>query len=119
MNVLASVCIWFVIGFVLSLLGGDKLLNVLQIIWNVAAFWPAFAQLVRRCHDIGKSAAFVIVFEVMVFVTGFINGFYGTIPDWALLFAIGAGISGIAMLCFCVRPSQPHENEYGPVPNVR
>ena len=119
MNVLASFCIWFVIGFILSLLGGGKLLNALQIIWNVATMWPAFALLVRRCHDIGKSAAFVIVFEVLAVITGFIEGFYGTIPDWALFFAIGAVISGIVMLCFCVRRSDPHENQYGPVPNLR
>ena len=93
-------------------------LEIMQILWSLAILWPSFTLTVRRLHDLGKSATFAVVWHVGCLVFAIFQGVGArdeVIGILGLLFLIPA----IMMLCFMLRPSEPHENKYGPVPNVR
>ena len=76
-----------IIGFVMGLLG----LTILSWIYSVAVFIPSLAVGVRRIHDIGKSAWWILLFLIPV-------------------------IGWIWLIILFVQDSQPGENQWGENP---
>ena len=76
-----------IIGFVMGLLG----LTILSWIYSVAVFIPSLAVGVRRLHDIGKSAWWILLFLIPV-------------------------IGWIWLIILFVQDSQPGENQWGENP---
>lgn len=61
-----------------------------------------------------------IVFEsVYTLWTIYVNIFGNPVGLFAVILPLVMLPLGIVVLCYLLRRSQPHENEYGPVPNVR
>ena len=100
--VLFSVVIGFVLGIIdgivgttLSLgtdpMGQPVLIGILGLIFNLALLIPSFNIGVRRLHDTGKSA-------------------------WWILIALIPLIGALVLLYFLVIPSQEGDNQYGPYP---
>lgn len=89
---LINLIVYFILGFVSGMMQWDD--RLLSGLWSLAIFAPSIAIVCRRLHDTGRSGGW--------FFISFIP-FIGWIILWVLL-AI---------------PSEPHENQYGPVPNVR
>lgn len=89
---LVNLIVFFILGFISGMMQWDD--RLLSGLWSLAIFGPSIAIIWRRLHDTGRSGAW--------FWISFIP-FIGWIILWILL-AI---------------PSDPHENQYGPVPNVR
>lgn len=67
--------------------------DILSYVIGVLLFLPSLGLSVRRLHDIGKSGWWVLI--SLIPIVGF-----------------------IVLIVFFVKPSQPSENEYGPVPNL-
>jgi uncharacterized membrane protein YhaH (DUF805 family) len=90
---------WFVLflflaNAVLNLLDAAILptdVSFLAPVFGLVTFVPALAVSVRRLHDIGKSGW------------------------WVLLHLIPL-IGSLVLLYFCVQPTEPGANEYGPAP---
>lgn len=78
----------FIIGIALYLIGSQWLSGVV----NLALLLPSITVGVRRLHDIGKTG-------------------------W-LLFLSLIPIVNFILIYWFVQPSQPMDNQYGPVPNV-
>ena len=116
--ILASILIWFPVGFICGLLNMLAALEIMQILWSLAILWPSFTLTVRRLHDLGKSAAFAVVWHVGCLVLAIFQG-VGARDEVIGILGLLLLIPAIMMLCFMLRPSDPHENKYGPVPNVR
>ncbi len=76
-----------IIGFVMGLLG----LTILSWIYSIAVFIPSLAVCVRRIHDIGKSAWWILLFLIPV-------------------------IGWIWLIILFVQDSQPGENQWGENP---
>jgi uncharacterized membrane protein YhaH (DUF805 family) len=92
--------LWYFLLFhmlvVLGLLVVDtamKLDGLLPVIYAVAAIIPAVAVSVRRLHDTGRSAGWLLI---------------GFIPV----------VGTIVLLIFLLGDSQPHINNYGPRPKL-
>jgi uncharacterized membrane protein YhaH (DUF805 family) len=92
--------LWYFLLFhmlvVLGLLVVDtamKLDGLLPVIYAVAAIIPAVAVSVRRLHDTGRSAGWLLI---------------GFIPV----------VGTIVLLIFLLGDSQPHINNYGPSPKL-
>lgn len=90
---LANAILNFIILFCAALVF-PKSVEGLDNIIALLTLWPSIAISVRRLHDIGKSGWFFLLLFIPI---------------------VGVCI----FLVFDCRASQPHENEYGPVPNVR
>lgn len=116
--ILSCVLIWFLMGFICGMLNMSVVLVVLQILWSIVTLWPSFALTVRRLHDLGKSATFAVVWHVGYLVLAIFQG-VGARDEVIGILGLLILIPAIMMLCFMLRPSEPHENQYGPVPNVR
>lgn len=117
---LAFFLIWVPVTFIFTFLNATKMLLLLQILWGLVTFWPGFALLVRRLHDIGRSAMVAIVFESgYILWTIYVNIFGDPVGLFAVILTLVMGPLSIVILCYMLRRSQPHENRYGPVPNVR
>ena len=76
-----------IIGFVMGLLG----LTILSWIYSIAVFIPSLAVCVRRIHDIGKSAWWILLFLIPV-------------------------IGWIWLIILFIQDSQPGENQWGENP---
>jgi uncharacterized membrane protein YhaH (DUF805 family) len=76
-----------ILGFVIGLLG----LSILSWIYSIAVFIPSLAVCVRRIHDIGKSAWWILLFLIPV-------------------------IGWIWLIILFVQDSQPGENQWGENP---
>ena len=76
-----------IIGFVMGLLG----LTILSWFYSIAVFIPSLAVCVRRIHDIGKSAWWILLFLIPV-------------------------IGWIWLIILFVQDSQPGENQWGENP---
>ncbi len=106
--------------------------SVLGRIFSLATLIPALAVGWRRMHDAGRSGLYLLYpLIVMVGITTFLGFVYGFGPvlsgnigvllgngiGLVLLFAIFVLIiSPLLVLWWLTRPTQPHENEWGPVP---
>ena len=115
---LSCVLIWFSLGFICEMLNMSVVLGVLQILWSIVTLWPSFALTVRRLHDLGKSATFAVIWHVGCLVLAIFQG-VGARDEVIGILGLLIFIPAIMMLCFMLRPSEPRENQYGPVPNVR
>ena len=93
---LANFILATLIGIIISLIVpiAPTLVEVIDSIFSLIVVWPSIAISVRRLHDVGKSG-------------------------WFYLLILLPFIGGLILLWFDSRPSQPYENKYGPVPNVR
>ena len=84
-----------IVGTTLSLgtdpMGQPVLIGILGLIFNLALLIPSFNIGVRRLHDTGKSA-------------------------WWILIALIPLIGALVLLYFLVIPSQEGDNQYGPYP---
>ena len=76
-----------ILGFVIGLLG----LSILSWIYSIAVFIPSLAVCIRRIHDIGKSAWWILLFLIPV-------------------------IGWIWLIILFVQDSQPGENQWGENP---
>jgi len=85
----------FIIGFVLSLLGGllGHGLNYLGNIYSLAVLVPGSAVAIRRLHDIGKSG-------------------------WWLLLGLIPIIGWIWLIVLAATDSEANDNQYGPNPKA-
>lgn len=106
--------------------------SVLGRIFALATLIPALAVGWRRMHDTGRSGLFLLYpLIVMVGITTFLGFAYGFRPLFSGEFGalIGGGVGLIALLAALVlfispllvlwwltRPTQPHQNQWGPVP---
>ena len=60
-NIIISVAIGFVLGFIGGVLGiGTALSNPASIIYSLAVFVPSIAVGVRRMHDLGRSGWWIL-----------------------------------------------------------
>lgn len=93
---LANFILTFLIGIVIAVIVviAPALAEVADILFSLLILWPSIAIVVRRLHDIGKSGWWY----------------------WILFIPF---VGWLILLIFMCRASEPHENEYGPVPNVR
>ena len=62
---------------------------ILGVVVALALLLPNFGVFVRRMHDIGKSG-------------------------WSWLWGLIPCVGGIILLVFCIKESQPGDNQYGP-----
>jgi uncharacterized membrane protein YhaH (DUF805 family) len=86
--------ITLIISIILSLLDGsfgDGGMGILTTLYSLAVLIPGIAVSVRRLHDIGRSA-------------------------WWLLIGLVPFLGGIVLLVFMVLDSTPGENQFGPNP---
>lgn len=100
--------------------------------FNIATFLPSLAVGWRRMHDTGRSGLFLLypfiaLIGIMTFA-GFVGvvGFDGGAPNFESFDGITGMILFVAVIILVIspfiviwwltRPSQPHPNEYGPVP---
>lgn len=65
--------------------------GAIYVLYTLAVFIPGLAVLVRRLHDTGRSG-------------------------WWFWLSVIPIIGAIVLLVFLIIPSQPGENQYGPVP---
>ena len=105
---------WILLA-VVTVLIGDKY-YILQKIFLILITWPTFALQSRRLHDIGRTCLLAIVFNLTGVITGVFTQINTELATWG---GFAAFILGILILCVYLTPSQPHENKYGLVPNVR
>jgi len=95
MFVLVNVIIAFVLGLIDGIVGvaleSDQ--SLLSTLYTLAILLPSLAVGVRRLHDTGRSA-------------------------WWLLIALVPIIGPIVLLVFLVQDSQHGDNQYGPNPKV-
>lgn len=78
--------------------------------------WPYFALQTRRLHDIGRTCLVAVIANLIGILTGILMHVNQTLAGFT---GFATFIFVIVMLCIYCIPSQPHENKYGPVPNVR
>ncbi len=86
-------CLAGVLDYIFGLHWGSRNTGVLASLYSLAIFIPSLAIAVRRFHDIGKSAWWVLI---------------GFIPVIGVIWYV------ILML----KPGDTAENEYGPVPVI-
>jgi uncharacterized membrane protein YhaH (DUF805 family) len=84
----------YVIAYAITAMGMLELLMAYQTILGLATTWIGMILTMRRLHDIGKSGWWIWI---------------NFIP------LIGA----ILLLIWTCRASEPAENQYGPIPNVK
>lgn len=70
------------------------IMTYISYLWGLFILLPSFGLLFRRLHDTGRS---------------------GWNWCWSFLPVVGT----IILIVFCCQPSQPVDNKYGPVPNLR
>ena len=70
------------------------IMTYLYYIWALVVLLPSWGVLFRRLHDTGRSG-------------------------WNCLWSFLPIAGSIVLIVLCCQPSQPMENKYGPVPNVR
>ncbi len=87
MFVLFNLIVSVIVGIIAAIIH----LPFLSFLYAIALLIPAFALLVRRLHDTGRSA-------------------------WWLLILLVPIIGAITIVIFAVLDSQPGENQYGPNP---
>lgn len=94
--VFANFILGFLIGIVIAVIGVivPPLAEVADILFSLLILWPSIAIVVRRLHDIGKSG-------------------------WWYWISLIPFVGWLIHLIFMCRASEPYENRYGPVPNVR
>jgi uncharacterized membrane protein YhaH (DUF805 family) len=90
---LLSVAVYF-IALALAMAEMLLLLTALQFLLGLATSWIGMILTMRRLHDIGKSGWWI----------------------WISLIPL---IGSILLLIWGCRASDPTENQYGPVPNVK
>ena len=97
-------------AFVVIALFGES--EIVQIIFGVVLFIPATTLVIRRIHDTGHSAKFLL-WPIIASVISLVLFF---IPPLMFIGMIIAGIISfgvdIAVLVFSLLPSQPHKNIY-------
>lgn len=84
----------YFIAYALAATGMIELLAAFQTILGLATTWIGFILTMRRLHDIGKSG-------------------------WWCWTAFIPLIGTILLLIWACRASEPAENPYGPIPNVK
>lgn len=81
-----------------AILNGDEpsinFFTILSYIWSLAVLLPSFGLLFRRLHDTGRSGW-----------------------NWCWVFLPVIGL--IILIVYLCQESQPMDNKYGPVPNLR
>lgn len=84
-----------IIAFGIAIMGDEHsaMADITLGVVCLTMFVPFLSLTVRRLHDIGKSA-------------------------WWLLVAFVPYVGAIILLIFTLMPSENHPNQYGPVPNV-
>ena len=87
--------VFFTLGFLARIAGNADtvaLVQILEWIWDLAVLVPGLCLLVRRLHDTGHSG-------------------------WCYFLGLIPIVGWILLLVWLCRASEPHENQYGPVPN--
>lgn len=115
--ILGLFLIAFPLNIIAMLLGGEEGVGIFQLVWSLANFWPLFAIVVRRLHDIGKTMILAIIVMVLSNLGQIVTLFVSTEVAGILMLILSP--PGIWLFCRTLRQSQLHENQYGPVPNVK
>lgn len=100
----------------------------ITIVVSLGLLLPSLAITVRRLHDIGKSGWWYLgyILVCLACTVSFVIAFMGVILQDGTepmigLIAVAAivliAVYIIAIVWMC-KPSQPHPNQYGPVPNL-
>lgn len=87
-------------------------------IWTLAIMLPMFAVAVRRLHDVGLSAWWMLVvwYGLLHFFIVIVFGLVEVSDGVAKLTAIAALINTIVVLGICCLPTKPEPNKYGDPP---
>lgn len=78
---------------------------------SAAVCIPWMAVAVRRLHDVGKSALWLLV--GFAFAVGVFVGAATGVSEVSLTAAIGSFIIGLCLLCLFIRKGQDGENQFG------
>lgn len=113
---IASIIICCMVRFICILFRQTEFADVFQLIWGIGAFWPEFALLVRRFHDVGKTAFLAIIITTCAILCEVFLAFQED-ETASVLYFISLGC-GLIRLIVALRPSEPFENEYGEIPNL-
>lgn len=88
---LFTVIVGFVIGLLFS--WSDTMFYIVSGIVNLALILPGLGLSCRRLHDTGRGAGWIFINLVPI-------------------------VGSIIFVVFCIQPSEPASNRFGPVPNV-
>ncbi|MCL2336888.1 MAG: DUF805 domain-containing protein [Firmicutes bacterium] len=116
-NVIIAVIFGVLIGLssVIGLRALGGLFTIIIIIYGLAVLLPSLGVSVRRLHDTGRSAWWLLLVIVpAVIVSIFTNaGLHGSLMGLIRLIYYVCEVVFIVLLCL---DSQPGENQYGPNP---
>lgn len=110
----------FLIGFILGFLGGflgglgseagATILGIFSMVFSIVSIFPGFAVLVRRFHDLGKSAIVAFV-PLFVLLSGI--AFTFIFAPLGILISIAFFVIAVIWLVFLCLPGQKGKNKYG------
>lgn len=110
--VLVNALITFLMGMGTSAAAASS--NVLYMAFSIASFFPSLAVLVRRMHDVNKSAWFPFVPVLGAILLGFIAGVTGGVNGVILIGGILILIGwSVAVFIYTLIPGTEGANRYG------
>lgn len=86
---------------------------ILWILFAIAIILPSWGLTFRRLHDTGRSG-----WWILLTVVPYLLSIVTIATPFSIVFSVLNLIGGIILLVFLCQPSQPEDNQYGPVPNT-
>lgn len=92
--------------------------NVGSLIWNLTTLIPSVSVSVRRFHDVGISAKWLLfVYASLIAIPALM--FWGGVDETTWLTGLAVMLMfGLATFIVPLLPGQPHDNDWGPNPKA-